>query len=155
MQARAHLQRSKVLQITAVELLQRRRSRRPRWVWLEQVVEQSIIAPPKPPIGKPQRSLYARTLALIRATQELQPLLGLALLLASARINDACVSALERCVAVLFDSVDIEGSGRVGLGLIGSEARDNIAAEVGAGGRVGQIQCFAEQRAQEAQQFGL
>jgi hypothetical protein len=58
-------------------------------------------------------------------------------------------------VAVLFDSVDIERSGRVGLGLIGSKARDNIAAEVGAGGRVGQIQCFAEQRAQEVQQFGL
>ena len=59
------------------------------------------------------------------------------------------VSALERCVTVLFDSVDIEGSGRVGLGLVGSDARDNIAAEVGAGGRVGQIRCFAEQRAQE------
>jgi hypothetical protein len=60
MQARAHLQRFNVLQtlqITAVELLQRRRSRRPRWVWLEQVAEQSIIAPPKPPIGKPQRFL--------------------------------------------------------------------------------------------------
>lgn len=119
----------------------------------EEAGQQGVLAAAQAAIGKEEDLVQAGQLAVVGAAQEIQALVRLSQQRAGAGVDEGGRAALEGGMPVPGDG---GGGGRGGcmvLGLVGLEAGDDVAAEVGARSGIGQIRGFAQEGAQQMQRL--